>query len=285
MTVKQKILEMRRRLAPLYGDGEAKAMTRLIFHSLKGWSFTDMIIHEGDEVSDYMSEKIEGILRRLLLNEPIQYILGEAYFYGMNLKVDRSTLIPRPETEELVDLIVKKWGEQADLRVLDIGTGSGAIAMALSRNLPFSKLTAIDISEEALKVAKSNAEMLKAKIEFLQKDIFEFEAADASFDIIVSNPPYIDESEKADMEANVVEYEPHTALFVPDATPLIFYSRIAGIAAKALTDGGSLYFEINPRHAQELTRLLANDGFSDVEIHKDLHGKERFISATSRQCR
>lgn len=281
MTVKEYIKEIRNKLTPLYGEGEAKAMTRLIFHSLKGWNVTDMIIHEGDTVSDYIDGKIKEILKRLLNHEPIQYILGEAYFYGMNLEVDRSTLIPRPETEELVDMIVKRWNRQNDLRVLDIGTGSGAIAIALSRNLPFSKVSALDISEGALKIAESNAKKLKADINFIHDDVFNYSPSADSFDIIVSNPPYIDESEKADMERNVLDYEPHSALFVPDSNPLIFYSRIIEIASVALHRGGMLYFEINPRHSQDLVMLLRHEGFSDVEIHQDIAGKERFISANA----
>ena len=280
MTVKECIRDIRLRLSPIYGEGEAKAMTRLIFHSLKGWNVTDMIIHEGDEVSEYIAGKISDIVGRLLKNEPIQYILGEAYFYGLNLFVDPSTLIPRPETEELVDMIIKEWGSRSDLRVLDIGTGSGAIAIALSRNLPFSEVTAIDISHEALKVAERNASNLKAPIRFINEDVFSFSPHPHSFDIIVSNPPYIDESEKAEMESNVLDYEPHNALFVPDATPLIFYSRISEIASKALDCGGRLYFEINPRHAGQLLTMLRNEGFINVECHRDIHGKERFISAT-----
>ncbi len=280
MTVKECIRDIRLRLSPIYGEGEAKAMTRLIFHSLKGWNVTDMIIHEGDEVSEYIAGKISDIVGRLLKNEPIQYILGEAYFYGLNLFVDPSTLIPRPETEELVDMIIKEWGSRSDLRVLDIGTGSGAIAIALSRNLPFSEVTAIDISQEALKVAERNASNLKARIRFINEDVFSFSPHPHSFDIIVSNPPYIDESEKAEMESNVLDYEPHSALFVPDATPLIFYSRIAEIASKALDRGGRLYFEINPLHAGQLLTMLRNEGFIKVECHRDIHGKERFISAT-----
>ena len=281
MTVKEYIKEIRNKLTPLYGEGEAKAMTRLIFHSLKGWNVTDMIIHEGDTVSDYIDGKIKEILKRLLNHEPIQYILGEAYFYGMNLEVDRNTLIPRPETEELVDMIVKRWNRQTDLRILDIGTGSGAIAIALSRNLPFSKVSAVDISEGALKIAERNAKKLKADINFIHDDVFNYSPSADSFDIIVSNPPYIDESEKADMERNVLDYEPHSALFVPDSNPLIFYSRIIEIASVALHRGGMLYFEINPRHSQDLAMLLRHEGFSDVEIHQDIAGKERFFSANA----
>ena len=254
-------------------------MIRLIFHSLKGWNQTDLIVHEGDEISDYIRGKIDAITARLSEQEPIQYILGEAHFYGMDLKVDRSVLIPRPETEELADYIVKRYGDRSDLRVLDIGTGSGAIAIALSRNLPFSKVTALDFSDKALEVARDNAAQLKARIDFIHADIFEYNPPSDSFDIIVSNPPYIDESEKSGMERNVLDYEPHSALFVPDDNPLIFYSRIAEVARTALVTGGSLWFEINPRHAEELCRLLAHERFLDIETIRDIHGKERFITA------
>lgn len=281
MTTGEYFRSIRDRLSPIYGTGEAKAMARLIFHSLKGWDATGIIIHEGDEISEYTAGKIEDIITRTLAYEPIQYILGEARFYGMNLKVDPSTLIPRQETEELVDLIVKKNGTRTDLRILDIGTGSGAIAIALARNLPFSDIVALDMSSEALKVAKENARNLKAKISFLQDDVFRYQPFPGSFDIIVSNPPYIDESEKTEMERNVLDYEPHSALFVPDDDPLIFYSRITEIASEALVKGGALYFEINPRHCRELTNLLQNDGFIDIEIYKDIHGRERFISASA----
>lgn len=280
MTLKDTIRELRSRLAPIYGEGEAKAMIRLIFHALKGWSQTDMIVHEADEVSDYIQEKIKAITERLSKQEPIQYILGEARFYGMDLKVDRSVLIPRPETEELVDHIVKRYEGRSDLRILDIGTGSGAIAIALSRNLPFSEVSALDLSKDALMVAQSNAESLKARIKFIHADIFSYTPAPSSFDIIVSNPPYIDESEKRDMERNVLDYEPHSALFVPDDNPLIFYSRIAETARTALVPGGTLWFEINPRHAEELCRLLKHENFTDIETIRDIHGKNRFITAS-----
>ena len=270
---------MKDSLAPVYGEGEAKAMIRLIFHSLKDWNMTDLIIHEGDEISPYIEEKVETILARLANQEPIQYILGEAYFYGMDLEVNPSTLIPRGETEELVDMIVKENRGYDDLKVLDIGTGSGAIAIALARNLPFSKVTAIDISEKAIETAKRNATKLKAKIEFIKADIFEYVPEVKKYDILVSNPPYIDESEKADMERNVLDYEPHTALFVPDNQPLIYYSRISTLGVDALVDGGRLYFEINPRHGEDLVLLLEKDGYRRIEIHRDMHGKDRFISA------
>lgn len=277
ITVAQLTRQLQSRLSTLYGVGEAKAMVRLIFHSLKGWSLTDMMIHADNPVSSYIMEKTGNILSRLLKHEPIQYILGEAYFYGMNIKVDSTTLIPRPETEELVDMIIKENSDRKGLSVLDIGTGSGAIAIALSRNLPFADVTAIDISADALKKARENAGNLHADIRFIEKDVFKFDPVADSFDIIVSNPPYIDDSEKEGIERNVLEYEPHSALFVPDDNPLVYYTRIAVIALHSLRNNGKLYFEINPRHASGLATYLDNAGFTKVSVVNDINGKMRFI--------
>lgn len=270
---------MRKTLMPIYGEGEAKAMVRLIFYALKGWRLTDMAIHHDTILSDYMMEKINDILSRLENHEPIQYILGTAYFYGMDLKVNRDTLIPRPETEQLVDMVVKE-NPASDLRILDIGTGSGAIAIALARNMNFPQVSAIDISQGALQIARENAGTLHAKIDFIHQDVFTYQPSPDSFDIIVSNPPYIDDSEKKDMEANVLEFEPHTALFVPDLTPLIFYSRIAEIGTEALSHDGKIYCEINPRHAEDLKNLFQSQGYVDIEIINDIHNRARFIKCT-----
>ncbi len=277
-TVSEISRQLQADLTPLYGGGEAKAMVRLIFHALKGWNLTDMVIHADNEVSSYILDKIENIKNRLLKNEPIQYILGEASFYGMKLMVNRQTLIPRPETEELVDLIIQE-NDRSDLKVLDIGTGSGAIAIALSRNLRFPEIIAIDISEGALEVARLNATRMKAGIEFIHADIFNWNPPVEKFDIIVSNPPYIDNSEKSSMERNVLDYEPHSALFVPDDNPLIFYSRIAEVGVKALKEGGRLYFEINPNHSEELAKMLKSEGYQDIITFKDSYDRTRFIKA------
>lgn len=269
--------QLQSKLTPVYGEGEAKAMVRLIFHSLKGWSLTDMMIHADNPASAYLVEKTGEILARLIKHEPIQYILGEAYFYGMNLKVNRHTLIPRPETEELVNMIVNENYDFKDLSVLDVGTGSGAIAIALSRNLPFSQVSAIDISAEALTIAKENAKELHAKIDFIKADVFQYDPREDIFDIIVSNPPYIDDSEKNGMDSNVLDYEPHLALFVPDDNPLIYYTRIVEIALHSLKKDGKIYFEINPRHAHDLKSYLEREGFTNVLIMRDINGKDRFI--------
>lgn len=279
MTVKDTLRNICNRIAPLYGAGEARAIASLILFHLKGWSSTDIIINEDREVSEYMEEKINDIIRRVLAHEPVQYILGTARFYGLDLTVNRHTLIPRHETEELVDMIVDRFRNTRDLRVLDIGTGSGAIAIALARNLPFSAVTALDFSADALKIARENVARLAPAVKCIQADIFTFEPESDQWDIIVSNPPYVDLSEKKDMEAQVTEFEPSEALFVPDENPLIFYSRIIEVASRALVPGGSLYFEINPRHAAELKKLLEENDFREVEIHKDISRKDRFISA------
>jgi release factor glutamine methyltransferase len=266
-------------LTERYGAGEADAMTLLIFHALKGWDRTAMIINGDMPASERMLTRVEEILSRLEQEEPIQYILGEARFYGMDFKVNRATLIPRPETAELVDLIVQRDGNRKDLRVLDIGTGSGAIAVALSRNLPFSIVTGIDISAEALAVAHENAERLHAHIKLKEEDIFCYVPAKRSLDIIVSNPPYIAEEERDAMERNVKDYEPESALFVPDAEPLIYYNRIAEIGIRALAPQGKIYFEINPRFAAPMKEMMHNYGYCEIEIIRDSFGKNRILTA------
>ena len=269
--------KLRNTLRPIYGDRETEAIIRIIFDYVKGWSPTDMIIHEGEPLSPMVRERIDKILDRLKNHEPRQYITGEAPFHGLMLHVTPDVLIPRPETSELVDIICDDSKGQSDLRVLDIATGSGCIAIALARSLDFPQVTAIDVSEPALKVAEKNAADLKAKVKFIHADVFKWQPAPRSLDIIVSNPPYIDESERKTMEPNVLDHEPAQALFVPDDNPLIFYKRIADIANDALTEGGRLYLEINPRHADELRTLLQNKGFENVDVIRDSYENLRFI--------
>lgn len=279
MTMRETMQKLRNALRPIYGDRETEAIIRIIFHYLKGWNTVDMIIHESDTLSSFLESEIDRILRRLLRHEPIQYITGEARFHGMEFHVTPDVLIPRPETDELVDIIVGDANDASDLRILDIAAGSGCIAIALARSLPFPRVSALEISEAALKVARDNASRLKADVSFIHADIFKWQPSPTSFDIIVSNPPYIDESEKAAMEPNVLEYEPAQALFVPDSDPLVFYRRIAEVARTGLSEGGRLYLEINPRHAAELSELLKKNGFSDIEVIKDSYEKDRFIRA------
>ncbi len=272
---------IRTRLAPKYGDGEAREMTRIIFENLKGWTPVDLAIRQDEPISGFIAAKADEAVARLLDDEPIQQIFGNANFYGMKFKVTPDTLIPRPETAELVDIIVKD-NQGRDLKVLDAGTGSGCIAIALSRNLPFSDVTAIDVSDKALAVAAENARNLHTSIDFENVDILTLpgKLAGSHFDLIVSNPPYITESEKGAMDRNVLDFEPATALFVPDDDPLKFYTPILKAAAgDLLNPGGKIYFEINPHYAPSIAKEAAALGFNEVNIVRDTDGKERFISA------
>ena len=267
---------LRESLADKFGEREASAIAALILTTLKGWTFTQLLASEDREASDFVKNRALEILDQVSNDMPVQYALGQTSFYGLILKVGPGVLVPRPETEELVDLIVKE-NTEADLNVIDLCTGSGAIALALARNLPFSKVTAIDISNKALAYAEENNKALKTKIYIEKADIFSLSLPKDSFDIMVSNPPYVCDSEKSVMDANVLNYEPHEALFVPDADPLKFYKHIADLGRTSLVAGGRLYLEINPLHARELSRFLEEKGYRGVETVKDIHGKERFM--------
>lgn len=267
-------------LAAKYGEREATAMSRAVLMQLKGWDLTRLLANEDREASDFIKGRSQEIFSLLMKDVPLQYALGETNFYGLKLKVAPGVLIPRPETEELVDLIVKE-NKRSDLEVLDLCTGSGAIAIALARNLPFSRVEAVDISPEAIKIAGENIADLKVNVKLRKDDVFTLTLPSSNYDIMVSNPPYVAESEKTDMEHNVLDYEPHEALFVKDDDPLVFYKRIADLAVKALVPDGKLYFEINPLFANRLIHLLKDLGFRDIRIIKDIHGKERFAAANA----
>lgn len=276
-TTIQKIKEV---LSPLYSTGEIKNIIRIIFENIKNYSQVDIIMNQDEILSQFIKDKVDMILKRLINHEPIQYIFNEAYFQGLTLKVTPDTLIPRPETEELIDIIVKE-NNQSDLHVLDIGTGSGAIAIALAKSLKFPIVDAIDISQKAIDIAQENAKAHKVKINFFIRDILSAEIPTNSvYDIIVSNPPYITVREKDSMEPNVLDYEPHTALFVPDNDPLMFYRAITHYAIYALNPGGRIYFEINSLYGKETAKLLSDNNFIDVDIIKDMYGLDRFVSAT-----
>lgn len=279
MTVKEVADKAYRSLAPRVGGGEARWMVRLMMEEYKNYSPVDMAVRGDFDAGENVERRIDETVGRLLNGEPIQYIFGKARFYGMNLKVTPDVLIPRPETEELVDLIVNDRGGERDLRVLDVCTGSGCIAIALARNLPFSEVDAIDISREALAVARENASELKVAVSFKEGDALRMGADGAEYDIIVSNPPYIAEHERAEMDRNVLEHEPALALFVPDADPLRFYIAIARYALVALKEQGGLYFEINPLYASDLAGQMKAMGWSDVSIQPDMQKKNRFLIA------
>ncbi len=270
------------RLAPVYGNGEARWMMRIIMEHVKGYSPVDIELNGDRDLGMATVNIVNGIVDRLLAGEPLQYIIGRARFYGMELTVNKDVLIPRPETEGLIDLIVDREREHTDLRVADLGTGSGCIAIALARNLPFARVTAVDISPGALEVARLNAANLKTKIDFIEADILSMTLKPQSLDVIVSNPPYVTMSEKLSMASNVVDYEPATALFVPDSDPLLFYHAIERVATSALVAGGRLYFEVNPDYAARLADDLPLAGWQDVEIILDERGRRRFVAAISR---
>lgn len=279
MTVGEVARHVSGTLAPKFGGGEAKAMMYIIFENLKGWNPVDIAIKSNEEMTSFMIGEVDGVLKRLLNDEPIQYIFGNASFYGLKVRVKPGVLIPRPETAELVDIIVKE-NQQKDLQVADLCTGSGCIALALARNLPFAEVIATDVSDVALSVAKENNKELHTGIELLKADILKGEPSGRTFDIIVSNPPYIAEREKQNMEPNVLDHEPSLALFVPDNDPLIYYRAILDYAGDALAPGGKIYFEINPLFADDLRRLAQSKGFDGVELMRDSFGKVRFARIT-----
>lgn len=277
-----KLDELRResvgRLGEVYPRGEAMWLWREMLMRIKGWGQVELAIKAGDEVSEYLQRKVEEVTERLLRKEPVQYIFGMAEFYGLQLKVTPDVLIPRPETAEMVDMIVKWADGRTDLRVLDVCTGSGCIAVALARNLKFAQITAIDLSSKALAVAAENVKALKVKVNLKLGDALQLNnETSPKYDIIVSNPPYIAESERASMDSNVVDHEPQMALFVPDSDPLRFYHAIARYAMTALVGGGALYFEINPLYAIRLREELQQQGWDDVVIEADMQGLYRFI--------
>ncbi|MDE6265150.1 MAG: peptide chain release factor N(5)-glutamine methyltransferase [Paramuribaculum sp.] len=280
LTYSELAADTRARLQTHYPPGEANAMTRIIFERLKGYTPADLVLKGAQEAGEYIIGKTDNIVKRLLADEPIQYIFGIADFYGMEFKVTPDVLIPRPETAELVDIIVSDWKNKPDLEIADLCTGSGCIACALARNLPFSAVTAIDISAPAIAVAQENATALKTKINFIKADVLTLAPSAGKYDIIVSNPPYITEKEKAAMEPNVLEHEPALALFVPDNEPLRFYKPITVFASESLKPGGMLYFEINPEYASDIQKLISGYSFSEIEVIRDSAARKRFIKAT-----
>ena len=267
-------------LTPLYGEGEARWLTRIALEHFSGLTRTDLLLKADKEASPTLADSMTKVVGRLKRYEPLQYILGETYWHGLTLKVTPAVLIPREETSELIDIITDECAGRNDLRVADLCTGSGCIAIALARALPFSKVTATDISEEALSVARENASACKTKITFMQGDLLAgVELPTQSTDVIVSNPPYIGESEAADMCANVLDYEPRQALFVPDDDPLRFYKIISREGLRIGVAGARLYLEINPLHASAMASMLQHDGWAEATLLRDIHGKQRFIKA------
>ena len=278
-TLKQLLDSSRSRLTPVYGGSEASWLLRIIMEHLKGWDQVELLMRADKEVSDFLVSSVNAVIDRLLHHEPIQYIFGDTYWHGMTLKVSPDVLIPRPETEELVDIIVKD-NQQSDLKVLDVCTGSGCIAVALAKFMNFPQVTAIDISQPALAIARENATLQKVKVKFETADALDLgKTLTGKYDIIVSNPPYVMESEKSAMDSNVLDHEPALALFVPDRDPLKFYKAIATYAYTALDDKGRLYFELNPLTANALRSWMLQSGWTDVTFLPDINAKTRFLIA------
>ena len=279
MTIKEAKLDLLNTLTPQFGEGEAYAMSRYVFEDY----FTSK--NDSDAFHDFLIGDFEKIKTRLLAGEPVQYVVGFAWFYGLKFKVNPTVLIPRPETEELVEWVLETVKnlklETQNPKLLDIGTGSGCIPITLKVKKPSLNISAVDISEGALITASRNAYRMNADVEFQRIDILnESEWSQlADFHIIVSNPPYIPNFEKALMEDNVLSYEPHLALFVEDEKPLIFYEKIADFAKKHLCTEGSLFFECNEFNAAEVVEMLEEKGFKTVELRRDMSGKNRMIRA------
>lgn len=269
---------IRSRLQPYYTAEEVSALSRIVYCDLLGQAPTDYYLGKDIVLSSKKEQELEDILQRLSRFEPLQYIEGRTLFLGREFWVAPGVLIPRPETEELVELMLKEI--PADARILDVGTGSGCIAISLAKELPDALVTAWDVSPEALSVARANARKLQADVRFVECDVLACQVDEVGlYDVIVSNPPYVTEAEKADMEPNVLQWEPSLALFVPDDDPLRFYRRIAVLGRDMLADGGRLYFEINRAYGREMVEMLRTMGYVGVRIEKDLSQNDRFVIA------
>ncbi len=270
-------------LKAIYEEREAQNIAFLLIAFLYQMKKRDVILNRQIIDNQYNGKSLDTYIYRLQQHEPVQYVLGEAHFYGLNLMVTPAVLIPRPETEELVHLIIQENRHVSSLSILDIGTGSGCIPIVLGKYLKDAKIHAIDISQEALAIAQKNARRNEVPVLFHQLDILSSNLDSLpAFDVIVSNPPYIREIEKENMQANVLHYEPMQALFVPDNQPLLFYERIALLALKKLRKGGRLYLEINENFGTQVADLLLSLHFQEVKVLKDLQGKDRIVKGNLR---
>ena len=295
-------------LQALYPPEEIRSIVRVILTAVSGLSYTQQFSCKDKQIPENEKKQIHAIVDRLKKSEPLQYILGETEFYSLPIKVNPSVLIPRPETEELVDLIIKspisppltshlstlnshlstlnsQLSPLNSPKFLDIGTGSGCIAIALAKHIPSASVTALDISDEALQTATQNAQLNQVPVRFIQADILDTEKAISlfpeNFDLIVSNPPYIKADEKPSLSPNVIDYEPHLALFTPKEAPLLYYNAIADFALKKLSPSGMLFLEINPLCDDLLLEILQNKGFTKIKVTRDLSAKPRFISTNA----
>ena len=276
--------EIWHRIATSYDDGEARAIARILIEELFGLSYADIVCGATEQLSADDTLRLDTAVRRIEQGEPLQHVLGYADFCGNRFSVNGSVLIPRPETEWLVDegaKLMSTTATSSPKRILDIGTGSGCIAISLKLRLGDAYVEAWDISEEALRTAQDNADALKAEVVFRKRDALRADNTAAPWDLIVSNPPYICDSERSAMDDNVLLHEPHTALFVPDDDPLRFYRAIARYALLTLNIGGSLLFECNTRYAEATGKMLSDMGFEEVTVSDDCFGIPRFVRGSS----
>ncbi len=268
------------KLQEIYPPAEAKQFINLLILNKLGLSRTDQALQIDYRISESEMVWFHQAVKQLLQEKPLQYILGHTTFYDLPLEVNEAVLIPRPETEELIELILKE-NKQTAPRIIDLGTGSGCIALALKKNLPQAKVKGIDISQEALQVAQNNAKALSLEVDFNLCNLLDADSCiRGEYDIMVSNPPYVTDSDKKSMQKNVLNYEPGLALFVTNADPLQFYRPIAHLALKHLRQHGKLYVEINEKFGTDCADLFHQKGLKDVQIHQDIHGKQRFVSAS-----
>lgn len=263
-------------LKDVYEEEEVKSIFSIIVEHLLQLRRSQLMVNWEKEPEPAVLNSFLSVLEGLKAHKPIQYLLGEAFFYGSVFRVNEAVLIPRPETEELVDWILEM--PAIATAVIDFGTGSGCIAISLKKHLEDASVTAVDISEEALRIASENARINQTEVNFIHADILTFQSA-AKFDIIVSNPPYITERERAAMAQNVLAHEPHLALFVTNERPLLFYEAVADFALRNLKENGSLFFEINEYLAKETIQMLKDKSFVSIELRKDMQGKDRMIRA------
>ncbi len=285
--IKEAYQELRTVLSGIYPAREAAVIADLVMEEITGWERSRRIIHHDEELSNSQEQRYHDCKTELLHGRPVQYVLGHAWFAGMRLKVDERVLIPRPETEELVEIIKKIHKEvptdpSYQMRLLDIGTGSGCIAIALKRYFPEWDISAMDKSRSALDLAKFNADLMGTEIHFMEADILVEALSDSkpSFDIIVSNPPYIPEEDKKEMDVHVLAYEPHMALFTAHEDPLVFYKAIVSFADHHLLRGGMLFFETHETYAQQVADWLSSHEFESVNILQDMQRKERIVYGT-----
>ncbi|MGJ8666390.1 MAG: peptide chain release factor N(5)-glutamine methyltransferase [Patiriisocius sp.] len=279
MKLQELQIHFKKNLAGQYPDEEIQSFFSWLSSEILNYSRFEVSLKKMEVIPEEKLLAFEDALLKLKENTPIQYIIGHTEFYGLPFKVNKHTLIPRPETEELVEWILTSEisTNPTSIEILDIGTGSGCIAISLAKNLEFGKVSAIDISEEALKIAESNSVLNKVKVDFMQMDILKTGSFPQRYDVIVSNPPYVRNLEKEMMQDNVLRYEPEGALFVTNEDPLVFYRVIASLAKTHLTENGQLYFEINEYLGKETRKMIENEGFESVEIKKDIFGKDRML--------